>query len=190
MSGLGISQNFLINKWWWIIAHKKDNFFPVMFHVETISQKRMVLTENQFSCKQIQGGKYIKIHKTSFYKISYWFQASIYTMKKWKNNLLRDLTTNRNKNFLKNASLLTKRQKDKHQNIKRWLREMKPSTTFQEKLIFPPTSDTHTCTYQRVRNIRNLDPFVSLNPSFYFPFYRWFKTCRKTTTNIEVTVTH
>ena len=170
MSGLGISQNFLINKWWWIIAHKKDNFFPVMFHVETISQKRMVLTENQFSCKQIQGGKYIKIHKTSFYKISYWFQASIYTMKKWKNNLLRDLTTNRNKNFLKNASLLTKRQKDKHQNIKKWLREMKPSTTFQEKLIFPPHIWYSHLYISEGKKYQKFGPFCFLKSIVLFSF--------------------
>ena len=38
-----------------------------MFHIETICQKqRMVLSENQFNCKQIQGVKYAKIHRNQF----------------------------------------------------------------------------------------------------------------------------
>ena len=39
-----------------------------MFHKETISQKRMVLPENQFNCQQIQGVKYTKIHRIDFFK--------------------------------------------------------------------------------------------------------------------------
>ena len=33
-----------------------------MFRMETISPKRMILPENQFNYKQIQGVKYTKIH--------------------------------------------------------------------------------------------------------------------------------
>lgn len=71
----------------------------------------MVLPENQFNCKQIQGERYTKIyrimyvneinHKKAcsqnfteniFYKISYWFHSNIYMITKVvKNNFIRRL---------------------------------------------------------------------------------------------------
>ena len=68
MSGHTTDQKFYVIKWWWITAHLKDNFILVMFHLETICQKQMVLPENQFDCTQIQGIKYSKIHKTNLFK--------------------------------------------------------------------------------------------------------------------------
>ena len=35
----------------------------------------------------------------------------------------------------------------------------------------------------------NLEPFISLKPSFWFSFYRWFKTCHKTIANTKGTAT-
>ena len=43
-----------------------DNFILVTFHIETISQKRIALPENQFNYKQIQGVNFNKIHKNQF----------------------------------------------------------------------------------------------------------------------------
>ena len=69
MSGHTTDQKFYVIKWWWITAHLKDNFILVMFHIETICQKQMVLPENQFDCTQIQGIKYsIKYIKPIYLK--------------------------------------------------------------------------------------------------------------------------
>ena len=61
MSRHPIGQKFLS-----AIARENDNFILVIFYMETMSPKQMALPKNQFSCKQIQGVKYIKIHRNKF----------------------------------------------------------------------------------------------------------------------------
>ena len=38
----------------------------VTFHIETLSQKRIGLPENQFDYKQIQGAKFTELHRNQY----------------------------------------------------------------------------------------------------------------------------